>query len=183
MCFIIQLWNDALTKLKVDVTQHDVILTESEFNVFKDRKTMAQIIFEKYGAPGLYIGNESALSLFSHQQQSGVVVDCGDDVTTIVMIYRGQLCPSATKALNYGGRDVTIRLLSDLAERGYEELNYRSLLNIHEVRKIKEKVAYVLGKRYADTGDLPKIYSISVPCPVVKDKVRNTSIFNTVYST
>ena len=65
MCFIIQLWNEALAELKVDVTQHEVIVTESELNVLDDRATMAQIIFEKYSAPGLCNVNESAFSLFS----------------------------------------------------------------------------------------------------------------------
>ena len=176
MCYIIQLWNDALTKLKVDVTQHEVILTESELNVGKDRATMAQIIFEKYGAPGLYIGNESALSLFSHQQRTGVVVDCGHNVCTIVMIYRGQRCQMTNTILNYGGRDVTMRLLSDLFESGYEELNYRDLDHVDEVKKIKEKVAYVSGHYYSEMLGVPNMDSISVPCQVVKDQVRNANI-------
>ena len=172
MCFIIQLWNDTLTKLKVDVTQHDVILTESELNVREDRATMAQIVFEKYGAPGLCIGNESALSLFTHQQNTGVVVDCGHLITTIAVIIEGRRRQIPNTVLNYGGRDVTMRLLSDLSESGYQEMNS----HVNAVQKIKEKVVCV-SCNYDENVRFPEqMVSMSVPCKFVKDHVRNTKL-------
>ena len=165
------MWNFALTTLNVDVTQYEVILTESELNVGKDRATMAQIIFEEYGAPGLYIGNESALSLYAYLHKTGVVVNCGHLVTTIAMFYRDQLITN--KILNYGGRDVTIRLLSDLVKSGYDKLNPQNPAHVTEVQKIKEKVTCVSCKYDEDVRFPDRMDSIPVPCEVVKDNVRN----------
>ena len=171
--FLIQLWSISLAKLKVDVTQHDVILTESELNVVRDRATMAQIMFERYGVPGLYIGNESALSLLSHWLRTGVVVDCGHLVTTIAVIYNGQRCLLSNTILNYGGRNVTMRLLSDLVKSGYNQLNPRNMAHVREVQRIKETLA-CLSCNYDEVVRFPdRMDPVQFPCQMVKGKVRN----------
>ena len=50
---------------------------------------MAEIVFEKLGAQGIYIINSSALALYCFGRTTGFIVDSGEDVTNLVPIYEG----------------------------------------------------------------------------------------------
>lgn len=59
---------------------------------------MAQLLFEKFDVPGLYLHPSSVLSLYSVGHTTGMVLDAGASATRVVPVYEGcglesQGCP------------------------------------------------------------------------------------------
>ena len=134
------LWHIFTNELRVDPEEHNIMLTESPNNTKKNREKIAQIMFENFNVPGLYIANSAVLSLYSAGKFNGIVIDSGGDVTHLVPIYDGFGMPHAYIQENYAGRDLTLYMQQLLYEVGYRAYT------THEkeiVKAIKEKVCYV----------------------------------------
>jgi len=85
-----KIWGHVFTnELRVDPFEHNVMLTEHPMNPKENREKMAQIMFETFNVPGLYIANQAVLSLYSAGKFSGIVVDSGYDFTYFVPIFDG----------------------------------------------------------------------------------------------
>jgi len=61
---------------------------------------MAEILFESFGVPGLYVGTQAILALYATGKITGLVIDSGDGVTHIVPIQESFLIPHAVKRIN-----------------------------------------------------------------------------------
>lgn len=83
-------------ELKVNAKEHPVLLTEPVLNPIWHRIRMAQMMFENFGVPGVYFQNQSVLSLYARGLTTGVVLDCGDGVTTASAVYEGYSIANAT---------------------------------------------------------------------------------------
>ena len=163
------MWKNAISKLKIHPFEHNVVLAESEMHTESDVEKMEEIMFEEFRTPALYIGNESAFSLIWHRKPTGVIVDCGDYITSVVPFYDGTRLPN-NRLLNYGGRNVTLKLFKNLSRNGYHELDSKNPKHFEELRKIKEKFGYVQiweRRRWTDKHNKPFI----VPCELVPEKV------------
>jgi actin-related protein len=85
--------------------------------------------------PSVYIGVSSVLALYSSGKTTGLVLDSGDGVTSVVPIYEGYPIFHASSRIDVGGKDLT-----DYLERLYRESS-NSLPNGIDreiVRDIKE---------------------------------------------
>lgn len=51
--------------LRVDSQDHNFILTEPPLNTPENREVTAEIMFETFGVPGLYIGVQAILALYA----------------------------------------------------------------------------------------------------------------------
>ena len=71
---------------------------------------------------------------------TGVVLDCGDGVTTTSAIYEGYSIANATQRMDLGGRDVTAHLMQLLRRAGY---SLHTSAEFEIVRQIKEKFCIV----------------------------------------
>ena len=138
--------------MKLDPIEHPILLTENELNTTKDREAMAEIMFEEFNTPGLYIEDEAALSLRWYGRSTGVVVDCGDCFSSVVLFENGRRLPEST-ILTFGGRDVTRRLMSCLAKSGYTQFTSPADETAEAARKIKEEHGYV-SNDYCQEVDL-----------------------------
>ena len=167
------MWKDSINKLKADSTEHNFVLTENVFYDEKQRKAMAEVIFEEFEAPGLYIDHESSLSLMWYRKTTGVVVDCGELMTSVVVYYNGRRVND--NVLNFGGRDVTLKLLSSLEKNGYEQLNLQNHGHRMEIRKIKNQYGRVSTHYEREMHLAGKSEPISAPCRLVPQKVIYTS--------
>nr|MDO8099873.1 actin family protein [Candidatus Njordarchaeota archaeon] len=126
--------------LRVNPAEHPVLLTEPPLNPRKNREKMAEIMFETFNVPAMYVSMQAVLSLYASGRTTGLVVDSGDGVTHIVPIYEGFALTHAINRVDCGGRDITEYLRRLLRQRGY------SLVSSAEreiVRDIKEKLCYV----------------------------------------
>ena len=65
--------------LRVDPEAHNFILTEPPLNTPENREYTAEIMFETFNVPGLYIGVQAVLALyagFAAANNSGKVSNC-----------------------------------------------------------------------------------------------------------
>lgn len=66
-----------------------MLLTEAPLNPQANREKAAEIFFETFNVPALYIQIQAVLSLYSSGRTTGVVLDSGDGVTHVVPIFEG----------------------------------------------------------------------------------------------
>ncbi len=136
-----KIWNYIFFKdLKIDPAEHPILLTEAPLNPKENRERMAEIMFETFNVPALYVNVQAVLSLYATGRTSGCVIDIGDGVTHVVPIYDGFALTHAVKRLDIAGRDVTSHLQRLLRLRG----SFFTSSSEREIaRDIKEKLCYV----------------------------------------
>ncbi|XP_064382353.1 beta-centractin-like [Halichondria panicea] len=137
-----QIWNFLYSKdqLKAQAEDHPVLLTEAPLNPRKNRVKAAEIFFETFNVPALYISMQAVLSLYATGRTTGVVLDCGDGVTHAVPIYQGFSLPHSIMRTDVAGRDVTRYLQSLLRREGFI---FKTSSEFEIVRQMKEKVCHV----------------------------------------
>ena len=74
-------------KLRVRPEEHPVVLTEPPLSPRANKETIAQIMFETFKTPAMYVAIQAVLSLFSSERTTGVILNSGYDVSHIVPIY------------------------------------------------------------------------------------------------
>eukprot|EP00947_MAST-08B_sp_MAST-8B-sp1_P003449 g3449.t1 len=87
--------------------------------VSAQRGRAAQIMFEQFKVPGLFISTTPVLSLFAAGRTRGVVVESGEGVTSVVPIFEGVPLQHAQQRVDLAGTDLTTFLAERLASRGY----------------------------------------------------------------
>ena len=136
-----KVWRYVFTnELRVDPVEHNVMITEASLNPKENRAKMAQIMFETFNVPGLYIAIPAVLSLYSAGKYTGIVVDSGGYITHFVPIFDGYSLPQANLRFDLGGRGLTEYMIKLLSEIGYKASTYYEKDN---VKAIKEKACYV----------------------------------------
>ena len=98
-------------------------------------------MFEKFQSPALFIAIPAALSLYSTQRTTGVVLDSGNDITQAVPVLDGYPISYFRIRLNLAGRDLTKHLMDILSERGH--CSFEASAEREIARDIKEKLCYV----------------------------------------
>jgi len=156
-----KIWNHVLmNELKVQSEEHPILLTEAPLNPKHYREKMTQIMFEQFNVPCLYASVQAVLALYSSGRTSGVVLDCGDDVSHAVPIYEGYSVLHAIQRVPLAGAKITDYLKKTLAEKGFQ------FNDLELIREIKERECYVasdfdyaLGSA-AETAALEKFYDL-----------------------
>lgn len=126
--------------MRVNPADHPVLLTEPPMNNLNNREKMAELMFETFNVPAMYISMQAVLSLYASGRTTGIVVDSGDGVTHVVPVYEGFAITHAISRIDIGGRDITDYLRRLLRQRGYA---LTSSAEREIVRDIKERLCYV----------------------------------------
>lgn len=146
-------WGQCLFRyLRCDPSEHALLLTEPPLNAPENREYTAEIMFESFNVPQLYIAVQAVLSLAASWMDAratdktsnpltGCVVDSGDGVTHIIPVVEGYAIGSAIKHIPVAGREVTLLLQQLLRERPDLRLPGEETLEI--ARRIKEELCYV----------------------------------------
>jgi centractin len=122
------------------LVQHPVLLTEAPLNPSYNREQAAQIFFETFNVPALFMSIQAVLALYASGRTTGIVLDSGDGVTHAVPVYEGFSMPHAIRRIDVAGRDVTEYLQLLLRKGGY---NLTTTAEKEIVRVVKEKACYV----------------------------------------
>ena len=101
---------------------------------------MAEIMFEKFKVPGLYIENQALLALSTTGKYNGMIIDSGEGITNCVPIMDSFEISEACISLDVAGVDLNDFMVKSMAERGQR---FTTSSDKDIVRKIKEKVCYV----------------------------------------
>ena len=139
-----ELWRHAFTELKADAAEHWVFMVDT-FLGNKDlqhtqREKMAQIMYETFSVPAFHVEYSTVTTLYSTGRTTGVVLECGEDVTTTCAMYEGYPIKYTACRRRLGGRDVTSYLQELLNENGHL---FWTRAETEVVRELKEKCAYV----------------------------------------
>lgn len=134
------IWRHIYSEMKVVAEEHPVLLTEAPLNPRKNREKAAEIFFETFSCPALFISAQAILSLYASGRTTGVVLDSGDGVTHAVPVYEGFALPHAIMRSDIAGRDVTEHLMLQLRRTGHV---FHTSAEREVVRQIKEKECYV----------------------------------------
>ena len=131
-------WHQSLYDyLKCDPQEHNFVLTEPPMNPPENRENIAEIFFETFNVPGLYIGVQAVFALLGCSKTyecegvemdkdqekaikslTGVVVDSGDGVTHVVPICDGFVLGSNIKHIPIAGRKITKFMEQMIRDRG-----------------------------------------------------------------
>ncbi|XP_065828346.1 alpha-centractin-like [Oscarella lobularis] len=139
-----QIWHHVFSKDQLNLVnsegEHPILLTEAPLNPRPNREKAAEVFFESFNVPALYISIQAVLSLYAAGRTTGVVLDSGDGVTHAVPMYEGFAMPHAIQRMDVAGRDVTNYLRLLLRKEGY---NFKTSSEFEVVKTIKEKLCYL----------------------------------------
>ena len=97
-------------QLHVRPNERSVLLIEPPLNPRVNRERLAQLLFETFHVPALYVALGAELVLFRTGRATGVVVDSGEVATYIVPISEGFAIPHAIRRVDVAGRDINRQL-------------------------------------------------------------------------
>ncbi|KAI7688062.1 Actin-related protein 3 [Sarcoptes scabiei] len=142
-------WEQCIFKyLRVEPEDHHFLLTEPPLNTPENREYTAEIMFETFNVPGLYIAVQAVLALaasWTHRSKgsrtlTGIVIDSGDGVTHCIPVAEGYIIGSCIKHIPIAGRNITYFIQNLLRER---EFGIPAEQSLETAKSIKERFCYV----------------------------------------
>ncbi|ELT88060.1 hypothetical protein CAPTEDRAFT_155340 [Capitella teleta] len=142
-------WEQAIFKyLRAEPEDHYFLLTEPPLNTPENREYTAEIMFESFNVPGLYIAVQAVLALAASwtsrqvgdRTLTGTVIDSGDGVTHVIPVAEGYVIGSCIKHIPIAGRDITYFIQQLLRDR---EVGIPPEQSLETAKAIKERFCYV----------------------------------------
>uniref|UniRef100_A0A9J8AAQ6 Actin related protein 3B n=1 Tax=Cyprinus carpio carpio TaxID=630221 RepID=A0A9J8AAQ6_CYPCA len=141
--------------LRAEPEDHSFLMTEPPLNTPENREYLAEIMFETFNVPGLYIAVQAVLALAAswtsrqvgERTLTGIVIDSGDGVTHAIPVAEGYVIGSCIKHIPIAGRDITYFIQQLLREREIgippeQSLETAKAVKVTYCRRIKEKMQY-----------------------------------------
>jgi actin-related protein len=98
-----------MTELQVAPENQPVLLTEAPMNPKANREKMAQVMFETFHTPAMYVGLQPMMLIYSAGHVYGTVVEVGDGVCHVVPIDNGYVFSKGIKRLDLAGSNITCK--------------------------------------------------------------------------
>jgi len=142
-------WEQCIFKyLRCEPEDHYFLLTEPPLNAPENREYTAEIMFETFNVPGLYIAVQAVLALAAswtsksvkERTLTGTVVDSGDGVTHVIPVAEGYVIGSSIKHIPLAGRDITAFVQQLMRERN-EPIPPSESMEV--AKRVKEMYSYV----------------------------------------
>eukprot|EP00949_MAST-11_sp_MAST-11-sp1_P003705 g3705.t1 len=144
-----KVWQRCIFKyLRAEPEEHYFLLTEPPLNTPENREYTAEVMFETFNVPGLYISVQAILALAaswtaqsdaSQRTLTGTVIDSGDGVTHVIPVAEGYVIGSCIKHIPLAGRDITKFVQQLMRDRGEPIPPEDSLL---VAKAVKERYCY-----------------------------------------
>uniref|UniRef100_UPI00398F4F30 actin-1-like n=1 Tax=Pristiophorus japonicus TaxID=55135 RepID=UPI00398F4F30 len=126
-------------ELRVAPEDQAVLLSDSPLSPTANREKSAELLFENFGVPAMYVAHQSVLSLYSTGRINGLIIESGLGVSCTAPIYNGYTLPHATYRLDLAGGRLSEYMAKLLEDCG----NTFSPEEMHIVHNIKETCCYV----------------------------------------
>jgi len=142
-------WEHCIFKyLRCEPEDHFFLLTEPPLNAPENREYTAEIMFETFNVPGLYIAVQAVLALAAswtsrnvkERTLTGTVIDSGDGVTHVIPVAEGYVIGSSIKHIPLAGRDITAFVQQLMRDRN-EPIPPAESLEV--AKRVKEQYSYV----------------------------------------
>ncbi|KAG9144414.1 hypothetical protein Leryth_017539 [Lithospermum erythrorhizon] len=104
--------------LLIDPKEHPMLLAEPCSNTQQQREKAAEIMFEKYQVPALFLAKNAVLTSFASGRATSLVVDSGGGSTAIVPVHDGFVLQKAVASSPIGGEFLTDCLIKSLEQKG-----------------------------------------------------------------
>ncbi|GAB2216055.1 hypothetical protein Drorol1_Dr00023822 [Drosera rotundifolia] len=113
------IWDHAFREcLLVDPTEHPMLLAESSSNNPYQRERAAELMFEKYKVPALFLAKNAVLTAFASGRATALVVDSGGGSTTVAPVHDGYVLQKAVLSSPVGGEFLSDCLKKSLESKG-----------------------------------------------------------------
>ncbi|KAM5205523.1 actin-related protein 3B isoform 4-T8 [Hipposideros larvatus] len=101
--------------LRAEPEDHYFLMTEPPLNTPENREYLAEIMFESFNVPGLYIAVQAVLALAAswtsrqvgERTLTGIVIDSGDGVTHAIPVAEGYVIGSCIKHIPIAGSSLS----------------------------------------------------------------------------
>ncbi|KAJ8599015.1 hypothetical protein CTAYLR_007684 [Chrysophaeum taylorii] len=155
-----RVWAHAYDGLSVSSDAHPLLLTEAPLNAARHRERCAEVLFEHFNVPALFLAPQAILSLYASGRTTGLVLDVGDGVSHAVPVYEGFAVKHAVARMDVAGRDVTDRLALLMRRAGCA---FATSAEYDVCREIKEKRCYVALEPNKDEHALASSLAAQAP--------------------
>jgi len=144
-----KVWQHCIFKyLRSEPEDHYFLLTEPPLNPPENREFTAEVMFETFNVPGLYIAVQAVLALaaswtskqVTNKTLTGTVIDSGDGVTHVIPVAEGYVIGSSIKHIPLAGRTIT-QFIQQLHRERSE--NVPPALSLDVAKRVKETYSYV----------------------------------------
>ncbi|KAL6973551.1 Actin-related protein 4 [Sarracenia purpurea var. burkii] len=113
------IWDHAFREcLLIDPKEHPMLLAEPSSNSQQQREKTAELMFEKYQVPALFLAKNAVLTSFASGRATSLVVDSGGGSTTIAPVHDGYVLQKAVQSSPIGGEFLTDCLMKSLESKG-----------------------------------------------------------------
>ncbi|KAH6755676.1 actin-related protein 4 [Perilla frutescens var. hirtella] len=176
------IWDHALRKcLLIDPKEHPMLFAEPCSNSQQQREKTAEIMFEKYQVPALFLAKNAVLTSFAQGRATSLVVDFGGGSTTVAPVHDGYVLQKAVSTSPIGGEFLSDCLLKSLEQKGVS-IKPRYAFKRKEVRPGEFQI---VDLDFPNTTESYKLYSQRVIVSDIKECVSrapDTSYDDTSYS-
>ena len=162
---MVEVWGrlEELINAKISDVSSVLVIESPRTGIAADRKHWGEKLFETFGAQSVSIMNSAPLVLFASGRTSGVAIDIGAGLTSVVPVFEGVALNHASLFMDFGGQDITLHLHELLAKRSIN-------IDFGHCRFLKEKMASVAPKR---GGQRPTATNVSCFLPDGSTLVRS----------
>ncbi|KAI6683368.1 hypothetical protein NL676_029281 [Syzygium grande] len=162
------IWDHAFREcLLIDPTEHPMLLAEPSSNPQQQRERAAELMFEKYKVPALFLAKNAVLTSFASGRATSLVVDCGGGSTTVAPVHDGYVLQKAVATSPIGGDFLTDCLLKSLESKGIK-IKPRYSFKRKEVRPGEFQPFDI---DFPSTTESYRLYSQRVIASDIKDSV------------
>eukprot|EP00730_Choanoeca_flexa_P009482 TRINITY_DN12654_c2_g8_i1.p1 TRINITY_DN12654_c2_g8~~TRINITY_DN12654_c2_g8_i1.p1 ORF type:complete len:376 (+),score=82.42 TRINITY_DN12654_c2_g8_i1:494-1621(+) len=120
-----QLLSHIFEQLGADPSQQSLLLAEEAANPTRHRSEAAHVMFETFNVPRFQLFPSAICACYTSTKSTGLVVDLGHSKTRVTPVIDGCVVPNASKSIEVGGKDITLRLGALLNQK--PELQTRNL--------------------------------------------------------
>ncbi len=92
--------------LNISPSECPMLITERLMNPSGDREKLAEVLFNKFKVPALAILHPEILALLATGRITGIVVDLGHDMSSVIPIYCGFPLSHAYNKMDIGEKDI-----------------------------------------------------------------------------
>eukprot|EP00041_Stephanoeca_diplocostata_P021767 m.513680 g.513680 ORF g.513680 m.513680 type:complete len:485 (+) comp21906_c1_seq14:131-1585(+) len=107
------IYNKALC---ADPKEHPLMISEIAWNTRNRRERLAELLFEKYNVPAIYMCKGPVLTAFASGRSTALVVEGGAASMAVTPVYDGYVLTNGIARSRYGGHALT-RVFRDILEK------------------------------------------------------------------